>query len=198
MAGTFGAVVKKGSDTYVLSNNHVLADENQLPVGALIFQQGLLDGGHAPNDQIAKLTSAVQLKPGVMNKLDCAIAKALQPSLLNKDILFIGAPKGKTRAQIDMTVHKFGRTTGYSVGRVTSVATDIVVQYETGNFKFQNQIIIVGLNNKPFSDAGDSKRMSMSSEKRSMRPQPFERDVPPFISKWRPHFCRPHSPCMTQ
>jgi len=45
MAGTFGAVVKDKDGLYVLSNNHVLADENRLPLGSPIFQPGLLDGG---------------------------------------------------------------------------------------------------------------------------------------------------------
>ncbi len=156
MAGTFGAVVKKDGALFILSNNHVLADENQLPIGAPIFQPGLLDGGKPASDQIATLAQFVQLRPGVMNKVDAAIAKALHTSLITKEILCIGAPQGKVRARIDMIVHKFGRTTGYTVGRITSTATDVTVQYETGNFTFQNQIIIVGLDNKPFSAAGDS------------------------------------------
>ncbi len=55
-----------------------------------------------------------------------------------------------------MVVHKFGRTTSYRVGRVTSIDTDVTVQYETGNFTFGEQIIVVGLDGHPFSDAGDS------------------------------------------
>ena len=53
-------------------------------------------------------------------------------------------------------VHKFGRTTGYRAGRVTGVDTDVSVQYETGTYTFEGQIIIVGLNGQPFSAAGDS------------------------------------------
>jgi hypothetical protein len=155
MAGTLGAVVKKDGTLFILSNNHVLADENRLPIGAPIFQPGLLDGGKPASDQIATLAQTVKLRPAVMNKVDGAIAKALQASLLTRDVLCIGAPQGKVRAKIDMIVHKFGRTTGYSVGRVTSTAADVTVQYDTGNFTFQNQIMIVGLA-KPFSDAGDS------------------------------------------
>ncbi len=55
-----------------------------------------------------------------------------------------------------MQVHKFGRTTSYTVGRVTSIDTDVTVGYETGNFTFQEQIIIVGRGGKSFSAAGDS------------------------------------------
>ena len=155
MAGTFGALVKKGSKLYVLSNNHVLADENQLPLGSPIFQPGLLDGGNPATDQIAKLTKFVTLTTTGTNKVDCAIAEA-KSNLVTNAILFIGAPNGKTDAQIDMIVHKFGRTTSYRVGRITSVDTDVNVGYDIGTVTFQNQIIIVGLNGHQFSNSGDS------------------------------------------
>ena len=88
--------------------------------------------------------------------MDCAIAKAARLNLVSKSILFTGPPRGLTAAAVDMIVHKFGRTTSYRVGRVTSTNTDVVVQYETGLFKFSSQIIIQGLNGQPFSAAGDS------------------------------------------
>jgi hypothetical protein len=55
-----------------------------------------------------------------------------------------------------MVVHKFGRTTSFTVGRVTSIETDVSVQYDTGIVTFENQIIIVGLTAQPFSASGDS------------------------------------------
>ena len=55
-----------------------------------------------------------------------------------------------------MVVHKFGRTTSYTVGWIKSINTDVTVSYETGNFTFQDQIIIVGAQGKSFSAAGDS------------------------------------------
>ena len=156
MAGTFGALVKDAEGTYILSNNHVLADEGRLAAGAPIFQPGLLDKGNPATDQIAKLTKFIALQTGVMNKVDCAIAEVLMTSLVSPDILQIGPPAGSTGAVLDMLVHKFGRTTGYRAGRVTSIDTDVSVQYETGTFTFEGQIIIVGLNGQGFSDAGDS------------------------------------------
>src|SRR5437870_529439 len=56
MGGTFGALVKTRSKVYILSNNHVLADENRLPIGSPIFQPALLDHGRIDSDQIAELT----------------------------------------------------------------------------------------------------------------------------------------------
>ena len=158
MAGTFGALVRKGSKRFILSNNHVLADENKLPLGSLIFQPGFLDAGNPPNNgPIAKLSKFVPLVPGsVTNKVDCAIAQLNNNNLATNSVLFIGPPRGKTAGQIDMVVHKFGRTTGFTVGRITSLETDVSVQYEAGIVNFQDQIIIVGLSAQPFSAAGDS------------------------------------------
>ena len=156
MAGTFGALVKDKSGTYILSNNHVLADENRLPVGSPIFQPGLLDKGNPNTDKIATFTRSVPLQASAGNQVDCAIAKLLKPSLAKKDVLFIGPPNGSGDAQIDMSVQKFGRTTSYTVGKVSSIDTDVTVQYETGNFTFLGQIIVVGTTGHPFSAAGDS------------------------------------------
>lgn len=156
MAGTFGAVVTDGATSYVLSNNHVLADENNLPIGSPIFQPGLLDGGKTSTDQIASLSKFIPLDPTTMNQVDCAIAEAASASVLSKNILFIGAPNGTADAAIGMDVHKFGRTTGYSAGRITSVETDVTVGYSMGSVQFSNQILIVGHNAQPFSAGGDS------------------------------------------
>jgi hypothetical protein len=156
MAGTFGALVKDSKGSYILSNNHVLADESQLDPGAPIFQPGLLDNGNPSTDQIATLTRFVKLQPAVANKVDCAIAAVDNLKDVSNSILQIGPPRGAGDAQIDMTVQKFGRTTGYSVGQISSIDTDVSVQYETGTFTFGGQIIVVGLDGQPFSDAGDS------------------------------------------
>jgi hypothetical protein len=156
MAGTFGALVRDKGVSFILSNNHVLADEDRLAVNAPIFQPGLLDKDDVKDDQLAKFSRAVRLKSNTANKVDCAIAALDKPSLATKEIIKIGAPQGVADATIDMTVHKFGRTSGYSVGRVSSVDTDVTVQYETGSFTFTEQIIVVGLSGQPFSAAGDS------------------------------------------
>src|SRR5439155_122950 len=82
-------VVAAGSVRYILSNNHVLADENSLPIGSAIFQPGLLDHGKVSTDQIARLTRFVPLKAGAANVVDAAIAevlvaKSVRPRVLGK------------------------------------------------------------------------------------------------------------------
>ena len=156
MAGTFGALVTDPNGTYILSNNHVLADEGQLDLGSPIFQPGLLDGGDAGTDQIAELTRFIPLDSNGPNQVDCAIALMENAGDATNSILQIGPPSGAGDAHIGMNVQKFGRTTGFSAGQVTSIDTDVTVQYETGTFIFNGQIIVVGLDAKPFSAAGDS------------------------------------------
>ena len=97
MAGTFGALVKDATAKfYILSNNHVLANENRLPLGAPIFQPGLLDNGNPATDQIAALSHFVPLDPTGVNEVDAALAGVLKKSDVARDVLFIGPPTGVT------------------------------------------------------------------------------------------------------
>src|SRR4029453_7377328 len=77
MAGTLGCFVRSGASSalYILSNNHVLADENRYRKGGHIVQPGTLDGGSPTADRVAKLTRFVRLEPKKTNFVDCAIAK---------------------------------------------------------------------------------------------------------------------------
>ncbi len=156
MCGTFGALVKTGRRIYILSNNHVLADENRLPLRSPVFQPALMDDGRIATDQIAELARFIRLRANRFNKIDAALAEPLARNLVGRDVLHIGAVGGTAAAEIDMMVHKFGRTTSYTAGRVTSVDTAVVVEYETAEFSFENQIIVRGANGQMFSDSGDS------------------------------------------
>lgn len=152
MAGTFGALVKRNGKFFALSNNHVLANQNRLPAGSEIVQPGLLDDNTRTN-VIGRLAKFVPL--AAENRVDAAIAE-IDPDFVTNEILFIGPPNGTTPATVDMTVHKFGRTTSYRVGRVVSINTDVKVAYDTGELLFRQQMIIRGINFEQFSAAGDS------------------------------------------
>jgi hypothetical protein len=158
MAGTFGAVAETGGTRYILSNNHVLANENALPLGSPIFQPGLLDHGNPNRDRIATLTRFVTLRPGQPNALDCAIAEILNPRTVSATFL----PKvGRLRssdpiaATEGMRVEKVGRTTGYTTGVVFDVSADVKIEYDLGILTFQDQILVRGSTGM-FSDRGDS------------------------------------------
>src|SRR5229473_1149763 len=157
MAGTFGAVVQDAfGKRYVLSNSHVLANEGQLPIGSPIFQTGLMDlpPGNSKRP-IARLSKFIPFDPQPAT-VDCAIAEAIAPNFLSNDILYIGPPKGVSKAKQDMLVHKFGRTSGYTAGRIKMISTDTTVDYERGSVIFKDQMVIVGLSDSAFSKSGDS------------------------------------------
>ena len=170
MAGTFGAVVSKEGKQFILSNNHVLANENALPIGSAIFQPGLLDLDDPGPDQIAKLTDFVKLQTAQPNKVDCAIAEIRDKKLVSARVM----PKvGKLKsgqpvtAAVGMGVEKTGRTTSFTTGRIVDVSANIKVNYDIGLVAFADQILIVG-NKGQFSDAGDSG--SLIVETKSKRP----------------------------
>lgn len=158
MAGTLGAVVTADGVTYILSNNHVLADENSLPVGSAIFQPGLLDHGNAARDQIAKLTRFIVLKAGTANAVDAAIAEVLVAKSVSASVLpKVGKLKSATPidATEGMKVHKCGRTTAYTTGAIFDVSATVKVQYDLGALTFDDQVLIRG-DAGAFSGAGDS------------------------------------------
>lgn len=62
-AGTFGLVVHRDGERFILSNNHVLANSNDAAKGDPIRQPGPLDGGTSA-DQIATLEDFVPLDFG--------------------------------------------------------------------------------------------------------------------------------------
>jgi hypothetical protein len=160
MAGTFGTLVTDpAGKRYILSNNHVLANENALAIGSPIFQPGLLDHGDAAKDQIAVLSRFVEIKPApTKNKIDSAIAE-LTNLKLAKAIILPKVGKLASTAPIpaveQMKVEKHGRTTGYTTGVVVDVAADVKVGYDFGTAVFADQIIVVGTSGS-FSDSGDS------------------------------------------
>jgi hypothetical protein len=121
MAGTFGCLVTDGGERFILSNNHVLADENALPLNSPIFQPGPLDGGVVPGDRIARLMKFVRLrKLPAQNRADAAIAVLDAPGIAVPSILPRVGALGSTapvRAAVRMRVHKHGRTSGYTRSR---------------------------------------------------------------------------------
>lgn len=163
-AGTLGAFVRRlGADDgaiHMLSNNHVLANENHAKLGDTIIQPGQLDGGSDAGDKVAALAKFVRLKEQG-NLVDGAIAR-LESEVAAKlrQLKGLGGNlRGLSALPIDegMRVKKVGRTTGATSGRVTAFELDdVVVAFGAGNFSFDSQIEIEGLGNRAFSDGGDS------------------------------------------
>jgi hypothetical protein len=164
-AGTIGAFVTARGVTYVLSNNHVLANEDLASRGDAIVQPGTFDGGQVPRDRVATLTRWVRFKPTGVNFVDAAIARVadgveVDPTRLRD--LVGGADRalaglGAEFADPGTDVFKVGRTTGARKGRVTAFDLDnVVVGFDAGNIRFDGQVEIEGAGRRAFSDGGDS------------------------------------------
>lgn len=174
-AGTLGAFVERAGKTYVLSNNHVLANEGHAKKGDTVLQRAPFDGGKKPAQAVAKLGPFVALKPGGTNFVDAALALLddQDPALFEAARLreLIGGKdrqiKGLGPVFIDegVTVYKIGRTTGPTRGRVTAFDLDnVVVNYGIGNLRFDGQIEIEGSGTTTFSDGGDSGSLIVNSK----------------------------------
>jgi hypothetical protein len=170
--GTLGAFIRRRSDNAlgILSNNHVLADENRGSAGDDNLQPGKYDGGTRPNDVIGALARFVRLSTSKVNFVDCAVG-ILKPSIGHVlEIKGVGqltgvGPVPETRARVS----KLGRTTGLTRGRVTAFELDnVIVGYDIGNLRFDGQIEIEGAGAGPFSDGGDSGSLIVDGDRRGV------------------------------
>ena len=167
-AGTIGGFVnrrrsKKG--VFVLSNNHVLANENAAARGDVILQPGPLDGGKK-RDRIATLTKFCALRQRGVNLVDSAFAMIEEPIGFDHCQLGrLGLLSGVRSSAVDegLEVAKIGRTTGLTRGRVTAFEMDVSVEYGLGILRFENQIEIEGEGRKAFSAGGDSGSLIVDS-----------------------------------
>ncbi len=146
---------------YILSNNHVLANSNNASIGDTILQPGPFDGGVDPSDRIARLHRFVPItfSPPVdrrfhRNLVDAAVAEG-QFHDLKREIHWLGHLQGwipRSGVNVGMPVHKTGRTTSYSTGRITTVNATVDVNYGGGRVaRFRDQIITTNM-----SAGGDS------------------------------------------
>ena len=168
-AGTLGAFVRlrKGGQVRILSNNHVLADENRGKAGDAILQPGAYDGGTSPRDRGGTLDSFVRLNKRGANLVDVALA-ALATKVSYDPVSLTGVGTLSAAAppplpDVDL-VEKIGRTTGHTRGRVTAFELDnLVVAYDQGNLRFDGQVEIEGASTEAFSQGGDSGSLIFTS-----------------------------------
>ena len=160
-AGTLGARVLKGTQVYILSNNHVLAEENEASNNSSIIQPGRYDTSPQcstpPGSGIATLSQFVPIAFGGNNTVDAAIAATTTGNVGNGTFDGgYGQPNKVTRtAAVNMAVQKCGRTTRCTRGTVTAINASINVQYTGGVARFVNQVVITGRRGA-FSKSGDS------------------------------------------
>ncbi len=191
-AGTLGCLVERGSDLFILSNNHVLADTNRGRPGDAILQPAPHDGG-TKRDALAKLETyapllleggdplrlprtskalgpvlkavglAVQVSTRrVANQVDAAIARPLDDDDVSNEILEIGRPKGTAEVDLGTRIAKSGRTTGYREGKVTHLDGTVKVSYGDRGEGLFTDQILAG----PISEGGDSGAVVVDAEGR--------------------------------
>ena len=78
-AGTFGCLVRRGNQIFILSNNHVLANVNSAQPGDPIIQPGRYDGGTLA-DKVAELAEFIPLDFGG-ESANCNVATGIEKSL---------------------------------------------------------------------------------------------------------------------
>lgn len=158
-AGTLGCVVSDNANgkLYILSNNHVLARENQAAIGERIDQPGRFETNCVQTGQIAKLSKFVTISMGkkAKNTVDAACAEFTVNGATSR--MALGTAYTPTavpvNAFINQAVKKVGRTTGLTNGIVSAINVTVNVQYSKGVAGFTGQFYVTpGI----FSAAGDS------------------------------------------
>ena len=174
--GTLGALVSRGGNQYILSNNHVLARSDLATPSDNIIQPGLVDANCSTGGTtvVAQLSQFFNLETGSPPKVDAALAQVFTGTVdLQGSILELGGTNSGgmptdgpphagsgVAATLNRPVAKSGRSTGLTCSTVlaTSVATS--VQYQKGcgtgstfTVNYTNQVLVAG---GSFSAAGDS------------------------------------------
>jgi len=152
-AGTLGCLVYKGPSTYILSNNHVLADTNAGSIGDAIYQPGPGDGG-GPADRIGVLDSYIPLvfnDPGNPNQVDAALCRPDSESDVSELLFELGTYSGQRTATVSEEVTKSGRTTAVTENSISYFSGLIVIDYWGSLAYFDDQIVTGSM-----SSPGDS------------------------------------------
>lgn len=162
-AGTIACRVTAGTNVYALSCNHVYARTNSASLGEAIWQPGPYDVVtssliNSDLDFVIGTLAAfvpIDFSSSGKNYVDAAIA------LVGTNTVGTSTPSGgygtpsseTVAAQLNMSVKKYGRTTGLTYGTISGLNATVTVDYGSGQAKFVGQITVTG---RRFIQAGDS------------------------------------------
>jgi hypothetical protein len=155
-SGTLGCLVALSNNKLcLLSNNHVLADENAASIGDAIIQPGNAEPVPAPDQVIGQLENFVEIK-AMGNLVDAAVAWTSKSLVSPSHVTYTLNPT-LIAPTLGMSVMKNGRTTQSTLGMVTDLGVNIYVGYKPfpAGAEMRNQVAIRGVSG-PFSMPGDS------------------------------------------
>lgn len=171
-SGTLGCrCIGRDGKLYVLSNNHVLAEQNAGTIGDPICQpsHGDLACAIVPADVIATLsdfqrlqyfTTITAVSTAPINTMDAAVAVTpLGMVDVTTPIGAYGIPARSPQENlyVGMGVQKQGRTSGFTKGKVFSINVEAAIKYTPGFARFRNCIDIQTQFRTPsFGAPGDS------------------------------------------
>lgn len=169
--GTLGGLVREPGRpaVFLLSCSHVLADSGFGNPGDPIEQPGRADQDGPGDYQIASLVRAVPLtfsQEGFPNRVDAAIAEAIDPTSVQPGIFQIGTPSGTSGyLREGMVVRKSGRTSGLTEARIEDIDAQVQLDYKRpsghlGRVGFGNQVLCTG-----FTEDGDSGALVFNHER---------------------------------
>lgn len=155
-AGTIGGFfIDRDGDPVILSNNHVLANENAAKPGDNIVQPGPMDKRNN-QETVAILKNYLRMQKTGNNAHDSAIAK-IDPRIVTGNLIDPTYPvinkrlHGFGEATVNMPVQKCGRTTGYTTGKILGLNATFTVEYDFGPAKFEKCVVTTAM-----SKGGDS------------------------------------------
>lgn len=157
-SGTLGClVVLNSGHLCILSNNHVMANENAAQIGDAIIQPGNAERVPASDEVIGSLLSYVPIQ-ATGNWVDAAVAWTNFGLVSPWHVSYMLNPSAVPQAaSLGLTVIKNGRTTQATLGMITDIGISIPVKYRPfpAGAEMINQIAIKGIGGSIFSMGGD-------------------------------------------
>ncbi|AEB75985.1 hypothetical protein ADU80_06185 [Clostridium botulinum] len=145
-ASTLGCLVTDGKYKYILTSNHGIV-KDEFAIGTKVLQPAIPDGGKVPQDVVGTISKFIPVKNTTFfhepkNVVDCAAVIVLQESLVSPLIYGINTPPlGVANGELKSTVHKVGRTTEKTLGKVLSINAVMELEDQGKKNIYKKQIV---------------------------------------------------------
>lgn len=159
---TLGCIVTRGTDIFVLTSATGAVPKGAAPdAGIPLCQPGHMEGCHTA-DAIATLVQWDVLDPLKLNASDAALAQIIpKAKRLIRDTIDEQIPFNTIgEARTDTPLQKYGRTTGWTIGKLVDASFTGIIVAEGQPFPFCDLLVVQGYNErkKPvdFVQGGDA------------------------------------------